>query len=588
MALSLSLSMSRKSQSITGNYSTVSWALKFTKSSGTFNNNGVSYYVNIGGKRQKTSTYKFTKGTTSGTIASGTATVSHNSDGTYGTCNGYAYVGPTNFSPSSASASNSVSLPTIPRTSTLSLSKSSVPADGSTTITATAKKQSSSFTDTIVVKLGSYSKTVTSGSAFTIPLSWNNAISGTSAVATVTVTTKSGSTTIGKASKNLTITVPNSVIPTINDVSIAEAVSEVTTAFGDRYVKSKSQLNISISASGIYGSTIKSYSTKIDGVTYTGATFKTNALKTSGTLNVVTTVTDSRGRTATLTKTITVVEYTPPSITAMLQISCDSAGNEDPEGEYTKVTISGSVASVDEQNSRTLTLKYKEISETAYSDPISLSTSAWNFEVSTIISGTDPTTTWEFVANLSDKLTSVGFAVSSGKPTISRYAGGNGVTLFAEAESEGFKVAGGKESTFTGNVNLTNPLTIANGGTGANTAIKALQALGLKPWIAGDTMTTNFMGATLLSNSKKSIYLYLPVKDPILADSVECTSAKLTTVQDGSYTHGSASGSKVAWTVSSTEITETGIYILLTRSTVTNATNNAPIAFNGDFTIKFS
>ena len=164
MALTITLTLSRGSQSITGNYTNVSWSLTYSKSSTTYNNNGVSYYVNIAGTRVKTGTVKFPKGTTSGTIATGSRAIYHNADGTHGAITGYAYVGPTGFSPSSASdTSNSISFPTIPRVSDLSVNKTSVPADGATTVTATATKKSSSFTDTIVVKLGSYSQTVTSG-----------------------------------------------------------------------------------------------------------------------------------------------------------------------------------------------------------------------------------------------------------------------------------------------------------------------------------------------------------------------------------------------------------------------------------------
>ena len=76
MALTITLTLSRGSQSITGNYTNVSWSLTYSKSSTTYNNNGVSYYVNIAGTRVKTGTVKFPKGTTSGTIATGSRAIS--------------------------------------------------------------------------------------------------------------------------------------------------------------------------------------------------------------------------------------------------------------------------------------------------------------------------------------------------------------------------------------------------------------------------------------------------------------------------------------------------------------------------------
>ena len=446
MALTITLTLTRGSQSITGNYTNVSWKLTYSKSSTTYNNNGVSYYVNIAGTRAKTGTVKFPKGTTSGTIATGSRAIYHNANGTHAAITGYAYVGPTGFSPSSASdTSNSISFPTIPRVSDLSVNKTSVPADGTTTITATATKKSSSFTDTIVVKLGSYSQTVTSGTAFTIPEEWINAISGTSATATVTVTTKSGSTTVGSKSVNFTVTVPDDVKPTVSGVAVSEAVSSVTAAFGNRYVKTLSRLNVEVTASGIYGSTISSYSTSVDGVTYPGQSFQSNAINTAGTLQVKSTVTDSRGRSGELAKSITVVDYFPPTITGMTYIPCNSDGKENPNGEYIKVSIAGKIAAVDNQNTRSLVLKYKRSTDSAYTTN-TITLNDYVFDTSTILSNIDPTSTYELVAELTDKISSTSYSTSTGVPVLSFLAGGGGARFFGEASEEGLWV---------GNVDMT-------------------------------------------------------------------------------------------------------------------------------------
>lgn len=447
MALSITLTLTRGSQSITGNYTNVSWSLTYSKSSTTYNNNGVPYYVNVAGSRVRTSTVKFPKGTTSGTIGSGSTAIYHNADGTHAAITGYAYVGPTGFSPSSASdTSNSLSLPTIPRVSDLSVNPTSVAANGSNTVTATATKKSNSFTDTITVKLGNYSKTVTSGTAFTIPKEWINAISGTSATATVTVTTKSGSTTVGSKSVNLTITVPSDVIPSISSVTVSEAVSDVITKFGNIYVRSLSKLNVNITAAGVYGSTILSYETTIDGITYPGNSFQSNAISVAGTVPVKTTVTDSRGRTATKTTNISVVDYYIPAITYMTYMFCDSDGKENSDGSYLKVIVSGKVAAVSNKNTRTLTLKYKKSTASAYTTK-TISTSSYVFEnVSTIVSGIDPSATYELIVELKDKQNTTTYSMATAVPVISRLAGGGGVRLFGEAENEGFWV---------GNVDMT-------------------------------------------------------------------------------------------------------------------------------------
>ena len=451
MALSAWVELSLSSQSVSGNYSDVYAKFIAKTTNNTHNDNNKSGYIKVNGSHYTSFTHKLPK--TSTTILwSGTIRVYHNSNGagSVSVSGGYeASVG----GYSTITASNSLTLPTIPRVSDLSVNKSSVPADESTTVIATATKKSSSFTDTITVSLGSYSKTVTSGTAFTIPKTWINAISGTSATATVTVTTKSGSTTIGSKSVNLTVTVPDSVVPTVSSISASEAITAVTTAFGNRFVRSLSQLNVKVNAAGVYGSTIKSYAVTLDGVKYQSEEFQSNALNTAGSVDIVATVTDSRGRTRTLTKTITVVDYSAPAITNMTYYPCDANGNRNPNGTNTKVIINGLVASVAGQNSRSLILKYKAMDAATYT-ALTLTTSGWSFEASTIVSGTDPTSTWEFIATLTDKISSIENRIVTGVPVISRHAGGDGVTLFGEAEGAGFKVAGGKTSTFTGDIQI--------------------------------------------------------------------------------------------------------------------------------------
>lgn len=121
MSLKITTTLSLSSQSIANNTSTVTWKVKYSKSSSTYNNNGAKYYVNVDGNRVKSGTWTPKKGTTSGTIASGTTTIKHNTDGTHAQIRVYAKVYDTGFSPSSADDySPYLSLPTIKRTYTVS------------------------------------------------------------------------------------------------------------------------------------------------------------------------------------------------------------------------------------------------------------------------------------------------------------------------------------------------------------------------------------------------------------------------------------------------------------------------------------
>ena len=138
MALSAWVELSLSSQSVSGNYSDVYAKFIAKTTNNTHNDNNKSGYIKVNGSHYTSFTHKLPK--TSTTILwSGTIRVYHNSNGagSVSVSGGYeASVG----GYSTITASNSLTLPTIPRVSDLSVNKSSVPADGSTTVTATATK----------------------------------------------------------------------------------------------------------------------------------------------------------------------------------------------------------------------------------------------------------------------------------------------------------------------------------------------------------------------------------------------------------------------------------------------------------------
>ena len=125
--------------------------------------------------------------------------------------------------------------------------------------------------------------------------------------------------------------VPVSVVPSISSVSIAEATSGVADRFGG-YVRTRSKLSVSITAAGAQGSNISSYRTIIDSVTYSGASFTTNTLITAGSLTMTVTVTDSRGRTASTARTVTVLDYSPPSLSQFTAERCNEDGRQNDGG----------------------------------------------------------------------------------------------------------------------------------------------------------------------------------------------------------------------------------------------------------------
>ena len=272
----------------------------------------------------------------------------------------------------------------IARASTISSVTSSVSVNGTNAVTVNITRASSSFTHTVVFSIGSYSKTTSSvatSTSYAIPQSWLNAIpNATSGTAKVTVTTYSGSTKIGSAvSKNFTITVPDSVVPSFSSVAVSDTTTNQST-FGNM-VQSKSKAKFTITAAGSYGSTIKTYKTEFEGKSYSGATPTTSTITKSGTASAKITITDSRGRTATTTKTWTVVPYSAPKIINFQGFRCLQNGTENYEGTFISATVNFSIASVNEKNAKSYAIDYKLTTATAWTALTSGSVYALNSNI---------------------------------------------------------------------------------------------------------------------------------------------------------------------------------------------------------------
>lgn len=445
----LVLTVTESGTSSATNTGKISWklAVKMINYGQSWNNGSASITVTIGGTRRYTGDSFDVRGVSAGsskTIASGSFAATHSADGSLSLAVAASFTSGVGLG--NASISGTFTGTTIPRATTPSVSPKTVALGSAVTIST--PRASSAFTHRLYYRIGSGSWVsiatgVGTSYSWTVPKSIASSFpSATSGGLTIRCITYNGSTQIGDAkTTSLTVTIPNTseFKPAVGTVSVSEAVQAVTTAFGSRYVQSLSQLNISISAAGAYGSTIRSYSTSVDGVTYNSAAFTSNVINASGTVAITVTVSDSRGRTASKTVNISVVAYTPPAITGVTYQQCDADGTVNPTGSCTKITISGTVSSVSSQNSRTLTLKWKKSTDTTYQNR-TLATSAWSFSVSTIVTGTTVDETYEFIAVLADKIKTVEYEITTGIIAMSVLAGGKGVRLFGEAEEEGLVV----------------------------------------------------------------------------------------------------------------------------------------------------
>lgn len=354
-------------QSVSGNYSDITATLTYSRTNTGFTTGGTwNGSITINGTKATGSKYiEITHNSNTAALTAKTR-VYHKTDGSKSiTISASGSISGSSLS--STTISQSVTLDTIPRATTPVLSASSVDMGG--TVTITLDRASTSFTHRLSYSFGSLTGQTSGISSpaaqdtsrtFTPPLSLADqipkAINGT---CTITCKTYNGSTLIGTKTVKLTVRVPASVVPTINSVSVKEATAGIAEKFGV-FVQRKSTLSVAISASGAHGSSISSYRTMLQSTTYNGSTFISNVITASGTVTLKTTVTDSRGRTASRETNITVIAYSPPQISSMQVYRIDTNGNASDEGERIAISVKYSVASIDNKNTRTYKVSYKQ------------------------------------------------------------------------------------------------------------------------------------------------------------------------------------------------------------------------------------
>lgn len=367
---SLLLDVSEKSYSIENNTSQVEWYIGIRSNTSYHSHYGLSetYVVNINGTvvHNAVHTPTVNAGQTVW-VASGTTTVSHNADGSkkISVSASFNNADRGTYLPTTGSCSGSLTLTTIPRATTPSVDKPSL--DCGSVIKFTGTSASSNFSHKLYYSWNGTEKlitTIASGStavsySYTIPTDWEkNMPNTTSAIATFILETLNGNTVIGRKSINATVKVRSGVLPTISTVSTSD--TNTTCSAMGIFVQSRSCIKFTIGTSGNQGSTISSVSTKFDGQAYSGSTFTTQAIQNSGSLSYTITVTDSRGRTATKSGSVTVVAYNPPSLTNVSAKRANSSYAVDEiNGTYALLHFSVGFTSLNSKNATSFYIQYR-------------------------------------------------------------------------------------------------------------------------------------------------------------------------------------------------------------------------------------
>lgn len=328
------------------------------------------------------------------------------------------------------------------------------------TISIHMNRKSSTFKHTVRYAFGSTSgtcinadtgkatnKDVETGFKWKVPEALMNQLpSSTSGSGMIYVDTYNGSTLVGTKSCGFTATVPSSVKPTVS-LSL-----EDTTGADQTYgspVKGLSNIKVTVSATPAYGSQIASYIINADGVRYNKSTANTGPLRTSGSSVVTVSVTDKRGRTNTTSYTMSVQNYTPPTISALAVHRCNQDGTTNDRGEYVKVTFSAAVSSMSSKNTAQYKLSYKKPHETTFTT-ITLPL-ANNYTVSdySYIFAADGSSSYDVTVTASDRHNSTprSTSASTAFTLINFHPSGNGIAFGGVAEED-------EENVFRNNLSL--------------------------------------------------------------------------------------------------------------------------------------
>ena len=328
------------SASVESNTSKVSWSLQLRSNSAycQWNPGPGDFEVRINGalvwSAQNPSLWYGGIGGTL-TIASGTTSVGHNSDGSKTVyCEGkYIANSTANYLPSSSTCGGNLGLTTIPRASSFS-SFSGNTIGGYQTININRK--SSSFTHTLWYRIGNNGSWVGIGSncgtsaGWTIPLSLNNKIpNGTSLTLTYILRTYNGSTQIGSdVYYNYTVYYSGAK-PTAGSTSIS-----YSNLFNNKFIANYSSAVINYSGySGVYGSSVKSAQV-IFNRSWKGSNSYNTGKLTAGTYVYQGVVTDSRNNSSySSQQSFICYQVNNPTISINAYRS-DEEGNANPSGTY--------------------------------------------------------------------------------------------------------------------------------------------------------------------------------------------------------------------------------------------------------------
>ena len=423
-SLYLNVYVDQGSQSITANTSTVNWRMTVSRTGAyyTHNHQGDSTLsLNLDGRNVH---YSYPTWETSGeeyTLASGSSTISHNADGTK-TLPISCTFNPNNGLHGTITVSASLSLTTIPRSSSVSVSAGVI----GSSVTINVNRQSSSFKHTVryawAGKSGTIATNVDTSTSWTIPLDFANDIpNSASGTGTIYVDTYSGSTKTGTQSTTFTASVPANVKPTFSGISLSDlnGAAQNLIPNSDTFIQVISNIKVAFNgAVGSYGSSITGYYAEIVGKNQSTSSNggSLGIMNYHGTIKIRASVSDSRGRWSdTKEVSVIVLEYFAPALSFSIARtgSTSSTLTVTRNAKIAPLTVSGS-----QKNSMTLTFKVARLGTTNFQVDTGPATGSWT-SISNLVNSQAnlagnylANQSWVVIGTLEDKFTRTEFMVN--------------------------------------------------------------------------------------------------------------------------------------------------------------------------------
>lgn len=215
--------------------------------------------------------------------------------------------------------------------------------------------------------------------------------------------------------------------PTVKTFTATRVDNTVPSSWGI-YVQGKSQCKLQVTASGIYGSSIKSYQIKQGSTILASSSSTTTPVLTStGTITYTVIVTDSRGRTASKTVSIAVAGYSAPYFSSVRSQRCLANGTPDNDGTYIRTLASFTYSKIG-QNSVSFTVAFKKPEDENWSAEVASSSG-----VARVIAGGSASidSSYQVMFKLVDEFNTVQYidTLSTAYTTMDFRKGGKGIAI---------------------------------------------------------------------------------------------------------------------------------------------------------------